>query len=175
MSIESITESGQYLTFTLDSEIYSIEISQVREVLDLTKITKVPRMPEFMRGVINLRGGVVPVIDLRRKFEVGVMNDTVDTCIIILEISLDDKMSIIGAIADSVKEVITIEPEEIEQAPKIGTRLDTLFISGMSKKDDDFIIILDVAKVFSSDELEKVKDTDNVTAQLVEEKSNTEG
>ncbi len=156
MSVEEVTEAGQYLTFTLDSEIYSIEISQVREVLDMTKITKVPRMPDFMRGVINLRGGVVPVVDLRRKFEIGVSEDTVDTCIIILEIPVDDEMAVIGAISDSVKEVITLEPDQIEPAPKIGTRLQTEFIRGMSKKDDDFIIILDVTKVFSIDELEKV-------------------
>jgi len=169
VSVEEITDIRQYLTFVLDSEIYSIEISQVREVLDLEKITKVPRMPEFMRGVINLRGGVVPVVDLREKFEIGICEDTVDTCIIILEIPIDGKTAVIGAIADSVKEVITIEPQEIEPAPKIGTRLETEFITGMSKKDEEFIIILNVSKVFSLHELEKVKDVDNVPAHAIEE------
>lgn len=164
MAVESITEAGQYLTFTLDAEIYAIKISQVREVLDMTKITKVPRMPDFMRGVINLRGGVVPVIDLRRKFGIGVCEDTVDTCIIILEISVDDDKTVIGAIADSVKEVITFEAEEIEPAPKLGTRLNTEFITGMSKRNEEFIIILNVAKVFSVDELETVQDINGGTS-----------
>ncbi len=164
MSVETITEAGQYLTFTLDAEIYAIRITQVREVLDLAKITKVPRMPEFMRGVINLRGGVVPVIDLRLKFNIGIGEDTVDTCIIILEISIDDEVAIIGAIADSVKEVITLEPDQIEPAPKIGTRLQTDFISGMSKKDEEFIILLDITRVFSIEELEKVQSADSLTS-----------
>jgi purine-binding chemotaxis protein CheW len=156
MSVDGITEVSQYLTFILDAEIYAIKIAQVREVLDLTKITKVPRMPEFMRGVINLRGGVVPVVDLRRKFGVGVKEDTVDTCIIILEISVDDDVTMIGAISDSVKEVISLQPEEIEPAPKIGTRLNTEFIRGMSKRNDDFIILLDIARIFSVEELQIV-------------------
>ncbi len=176
MSLEMHKEAGQYLTFTLDAEIYAIKISQVREVLDMTKITKVPRMPEFMRGVINLRGGVVPVVDLRRKFGIGVGEDTVDTCIIILEISVDEDTTIIGAIADSVQEVITFEEEDIEAAPKIGTRLHTEFIRGMSKRDDEFIILLDIARVFSVDELEVVQSAEamphveEVTAEELEVK-----
>ncbi len=169
MSLETINETGQYLTFTLDAQIYAIKISQVREVLDLTKITKVPRMPEFMRGVINLRGGVVPVVDLRRKLNIGMGEDTVDTCIIILEITVDEDTAIIGAISDSVKEVITLEAHEIEPAPKLGTRLDTEFITGMSKIDDEFIIILNVAKVFSVDELEHVQSVNESSQEFVEE------
>ncbi len=157
MTNEIVAEAGQYLTFTLDSEIYALRISQVREVLDMTKITKVPKMPSFMRGVINLRGGVVPVIDLRRKFDIGICEDTVDTCIIILEILVEDETTIIGAISDSVKEVITFEESEIEPAPKLGTRLRTEFITGMSKQNEEFIIILNVGKVFSIDELETVQ------------------
>ncbi len=145
---------GQYLTFILDSEIYSIEISQVREVLDMTSITKVPRMPPYMRGVINLRGSVVPVIDLREKFQISAIDDTVDTCIIILEIEEAGIETVIGVIADSVQEVVTLEDNVIEAAPKIGMQLETEFIKGMSKKDEKFIIILDVESVFSVYELQ---------------------
>lgn len=153
MSVGTITESGQYLTFTLDTEIYAINIVQVREVLDMTKVTKLPGMPKFMRGVINLRGGVVPVIDLRRKFDIPAAEDTVDTCIMIMEIRLHKGKTVIGAIADSVREVITLETKEIEPPPKLGTRLHTDFIRGMSKLNDQFIIILNVEKVFTTDEL----------------------
>lgn len=158
MSVGTITGAGQYLTFTLDAEIYAINIVQVREVLDMTKITKVPRMPEFMRGVINLRGGVVPVIDLRRKFNIPVAEDTVDTCIMIMEIRVDDNKTVIGAIADSVREVITLEKKDIEPPPKLGNRLDTDFIRGMSKIDEEFIIILNVENMFTADEIESARD-----------------
>ncbi|MBU1168777.1 MAG: chemotaxis protein CheW [Proteobacteria bacterium] len=153
MAIEGVVETSQYLTFTLDEEVYALDIKQVREVLDFTEITKVPRMPGFMRGVINLRGGVVPVVDLRLKFGLTKTEKKVDTCIIIMELTLDGETTRIGALADSVREVLNLEPDQIEPAPKLGMRLKTDFIKGMGKKNDEFIIILDIDKIFSSDEL----------------------
>ena len=153
MTVEGITDLSQYLTFKLDQEIYALDITQVREVLDFTEVTKVPRMPDFMRGVINLRGGVMPVVDLRLKFGMSRTEKTVDTCIIIMEISIEGEATLLGALADSVQEVITLEPDQIEPPPKIGTRLKTEFIKGMGKKNNEFVIILDVDKVFSVDEL----------------------
>lgn len=153
MAVEAITQTSQYLTFKLDDEIYALDINQVREVLDFTDVTKVPKMPNFMRGVINLRGGVVPVVDLRLKFGMSKTEKTVDTCIIIMEITLDQEITLLGAMADSVQEVLTLEPEQIEPAPRIGTRLKTEFIKGMGKKNDEFIIILDIDRVFSAEEL----------------------
>ena len=150
---EGINETNQYLTFKLDKEVYALDINQVREVLDFTDVTKVPRMPDFMRGVINLRGGVVPVADLRLKFGMDRTEKSVDTCIIIMEISLEGETTLLGALSDSVQEVLDLEPGEIEPAPKIGTRLNTEFIKGMGKKNDEFIIILDIDRVFSADEL----------------------
>lgn len=146
-------ESMQYLTFKLEDEVFALDISQVREVLDFTTVTKVPRTPEFMRGVINLRGSVVPVVDMRLKFGMSRTEQTVNTCIIIVEISLDNERLILGALADSVQEVIELEPGQIEPAPRIGTRLNTEFIKGMGKRDDQFIIILDIDKIFSIDEI----------------------
>ena len=160
MTVEGITGTGQYLTFKLDEEVYAIDIKQVREVLDFTKITKVPGMPDFMRGVINLRGGVVPVIDLRLKFDMSATEKTVDTCIIIIEINIDGDITLLGALADSVQEVLDLEQDQIEPAPKIGTRLKTEFIKGMGKKKEEFIIILDIDRVFSVEELVSVKDSD---------------
>lgn len=160
MAIEGITETGQYLTFMLDEETYAIDIKQVREVLDFTDVTRVPRMPDFMRGVINLRGGVVPVVDLRLKFGMTATEKTVDTCIIIMEIIIDGNIALLGALADSVQEVLDLEPDQIEPAPKIGTRLRTDFIKGMGKKNEAFIILLDIDRVFSSEELVGVQETD---------------
>jgi purine-binding chemotaxis protein CheW len=157
MSIAGIIETTQYLTFKLDEEIFALDISKVREVLDFTTITKVPRTPAFMRGVINLRGSVVPVVDMRLKFGMPATEKTVNTCIIIVEISLDGETTVLGALADSVQEVMDLEPDQIEPAPKIGTRLRTDFIRGMGKRDSNFIMILDIDKVFSSDELATVE------------------
>lgn len=156
MSVENTTETAQYLTFRLEEEVFALDISQVREVLDFTAITKVPRTPEFMRGVINLRGSVVPVVDMRLKFGMSRTEQTLSTCIIIVEINIDGDRLILGALADSVQEVIELGPGQIEPAPRIGTRLDTEFIKGMGKRDEQFIIILDIDKIFSMDELASV-------------------
>jgi purine-binding chemotaxis protein CheW len=159
MSVSGIMETTQYLTFKLSDEIFAVDISKVREVLDFTSVTRVPRTPDFMRGVINLRGSVVPVVDMRLKFGMSETEKTVNTCIIIVEISLDNETTILGALADSVQEVIDLEPEQIEPAPRIGTRLKTEFIKGMGKKDDHFIMILDIDKIFSSEELAMVQNS----------------
>ena len=141
MATAAIMESIQFLTFRLDEEIFALDITKVREVLDFTTVTKVPRTPEFMRGVINLRGSVVPVIDMRRKFGMSATEQTVNTCIIVVEVQLEGDIVILGALADSVQEVVELEPEQIEAAPHIGTKLNTEFIKGMGKHDGAFIII----------------------------------
>jgi purine-binding chemotaxis protein CheW len=153
MSVASITETGQYLTFILDEEIFALDISTVREVLDFTKITKVPQTPDFMVGVINLRGSVMPVVDMRLKFGLSKTKLTVNTCIIIVEIELDGEITMLGALVDSVQEVIELDPEHIEPPPRLGTRLNTKFIKGMGKQDERFLIIVEIDKVFSMDEL----------------------
>ncbi len=158
MSVAGISETTQYLTFKLEDEVFALDISKVREVLDFTTVTKVPRTPEFMRGVINLRGNVVPVVDMRLKFGMSKTEKTVNTCIIIVEISIEGETAVLGALADSVQEVVDLEPEQIEPAPRIGTRLRTEFIKGMGKRDNHFIMILDIDKVFSADELSIVQD-----------------
>jgi purine-binding chemotaxis protein CheW len=159
MSAAGIMETTQYLTFNLNDEIFAVDISKVREVLDFTVITKVPLTPEFMRGVINLRGSVVPVVDLRLKFSMSKTEKTVNTCVIIVEVTVDGETTVLGALADSVQEVLDLDPDHIEPAPKIGTRLNTEFIRGMGRRDNRFIIILDIDKVFSTSELALVHAT----------------
>ena len=155
---ETINETTQYLTFRLSDEVFAVDISKVREVLDFTTVTKVPRTPEFMRGVINLRGSVVPVVDMRLKFGMEKTEKTVNTCVIITEVALEGERIIIGALADSVQEVIDLEPGQIEPPPRIGTKLRIEFIKGMGKRDERFIIILDIDKIFTTDELEFAKE-----------------
>ncbi|MSM40901.1 MAG: chemotaxis protein CheW [Geobacter sp.] len=153
MSVAGVTETVQYLTFKLDDETFAVDVAKVREILDFSTVTKVPQTPDFMRGVINLRGSVVPVVDMRLKFGMSETEKTVDTCIIVLEITLDNETAVVGALADSVQEVLELEPENIEPAPRIGTKLNTDFLVGMGKQNETFIMILNIDKVFTLDEL----------------------
>lgn len=174
MADRELSETGQYLTFKLSEEIFALDIAKVREVLEFDKITKVPQTPDMMRGVINLRGSVVPVIDMRLKFGMGTTEKTVNTCIIIVEILIDNEMTMIGALADSVQEVIDLEAEQIEPAPKIGTKINSELIMGMGKRDGMFIIILDIEKMFDMDEMAIVKEAAGVLPSSVEAESTVE-
>jgi len=156
MSVTEITEAQQYLTFKLGNEVFGIEVAKVREVLDFATITAIPRTPEFMSGVINLRGSVVPVVDLRRCFGMSKTERTRSTCIVVVEVMLENESTVIGALADSVEEVIDLEPDQIEPAPRIGTQVRTDFIRGMGKRDSRFLMILDIDRVFSADQLAAV-------------------
>lgn len=153
MGVSEITETRQYLTFKLDNEVFATDVAKVREVLDLTAITAIPKTPEFMAGVINLRGSVVPVVDLRLCFEMTKTVSTRNTCIVVVEVLIENEPIVIGALADSVEEVIDLEPEQIQPPPRIGSQIRTDFIKGMGKRDTQFIMILDIDRVFSVDEL----------------------
>ena len=157
MTVDAITEVRPYLTFRLGEEVFALDVATVREVLDLTSITKVPRTPEFMRGVINLRGSVVPVLDLRLAFNMSRTEKTVNTCIIVVEVAVDEERLVVGALADSVEEVIDLEPEQIQPAPSIGASVRTEFIRGMGRRDSELLMILDIDRVFSTTELESLK------------------
>ena len=150
----------QFLTFTLDGEAFATEITNVREVLEHTNITPVPRTAECMKGVINLRGNVVPVIDLRLQFGLTEGEITVDTCIMIIEVDIDDHSTVLSALTDSVQEVVDLRSDQMEPAPTLGTRVDNSFIKAMGKSSDEkFIIVLDMDKVFSIDQIREVKNT----------------
>ncbi len=151
MELAEVTETSQYLTFTLDKEYFAIEINKVSEVLDYIKITKVPRVPDFILGVINLRGKVLPVIDLRLKLGLQAGDQTQDTCIIIAEVNMEEKTTKIGVVTDSVEDVIGFSQNQIDLPPKLGLRLSSEVISGIGKQDqnDNFVIILNIDRVFS--------------------------
>ena len=162
MAVESITDTTQYLTFKLGDELFALDIGKVREVLDFTSLTKVPQTPDYMRGVINLRGSVVPVVDLRLKFGMTMAEQTVNTCVIIVEVDMGGENVVMGAMADSVQEVLDLDPDHIEPPPRIGAKLNMDFIRGMGKHAEQFIIILDIDKVFTTGELEMVHEHEPV-------------
>jgi purine-binding chemotaxis protein CheW len=157
MSAAEAAASTQYLTFKLGAETFALDVAEVREILDFTTVTKVPRTPSFMRGVINLRGSVVPVMDLRLKFGMSATQQTVNSCIIVVEMTMEGDSIVIGVLADAVQEVIDLEPEQIEPPPRIGTKLNTEFILGMGKHNGSFMMILDIDKIFESADLEAVE------------------
>jgi purine-binding chemotaxis protein CheW len=156
MAVATITETRQYLSFKLGDEIFAVDVAQVREILELIPITRVPKTPDFMRGVINVRGSVVPVVDMRLKFGMPVGEDTINTCIVVMEVGMEGETTVIGALADSVQEVSEFAPEEIEPAPKLGTLLNVEFIKGIGKHEEEFVIILDIDRIFSATELAEV-------------------
>lgn len=146
-------ETRQYLAFTLNGEVLAIDILQVREILEFGTLTEVPMMPETVRGVINLRGAVVPVIDLSSRFGRGASVVARRTCIVIVEVETDGVTHVFGVMVDAVNEVMEIPREDIEPAPSFGTRIRNDFIAGMGKVNGKFVILLDVSRVFSVDEL----------------------
>jgi purine-binding chemotaxis protein CheW len=155
----TITEAAQYITFRLGDELFAIRVSQVREVLEIAKVTRVPTAPDYMRGVVNVRGKAIPVVDLRRRFGLPPAPDTLHTRIVVMELELDGETTILGGVADSVHEVIELEPGEIDPPPRIAMRWRTEFIRGMGRRGEDFIIVLDIDAVFSSEELAVAEET----------------
>jgi purine-binding chemotaxis protein CheW len=149
---------NQYLTFRLEQELYALEISAVKEVLEYTQITKVPRTQDFMRGVINVRGQAIPVVDLRLKFGLEAQKQTIDTCIIIVEMFIDQEKTTLGALVDGVEEVLEMDPGSIEAPPKLGSMIDTKFMKGIGKLEESFVVILDINAVFTFEEAMEVKE-----------------
>lgn len=149
----------QYLTFTLRAAQYAVIVAHVREVLSEMPLTVIPCMPEYLQGVINIRGNVVPVVDLRTKFGLESTESTIDTSIIVMDVHArdDEDVVTVGCLADSVQEVIEIPDENIEPPPTLGTAIDARFIKGLGKKDDDFIMVLDIDRVFREDEIEVLR------------------
>ncbi len=159
-AVQSTTlKTGKYLTFTLADEEYGIGILKVKEIIGMMAITSVPRTPDFVKGVINLRGKVIPVIDLRLKFGMASIPYTDRTCIIVVEIDSDDMTIQIGIVVDAVSEVLNIKEEEIENAPSFGTSLSTDYILGMAKIDKGVKILLDIDRVLSAKEIQLLGET----------------
>jgi len=154
MATEAQSGSQRFLTMSLGDELFAIDIFSVREILDYTDITRIPQTPEFMRGVVNVRGSAVPVIDLRMKFGLGHVERTLNTRIVIVEIKRDDAVSVMGALADSVKEVLELETDRIDPPPRMGSAVRADFIRGIGKHGDRFLLVLDVDKVFSNEDIQ---------------------
>ncbi len=153
-SIETMPElAGKYITFELDNEMYGIRLTNIREIIGMTKITAIPRAPEFVLGVINIRGKVLPVIDLRIRFGLPVKEITDRTPIIVCDVDENDSSIRVGVIVDSVSEVLQVHNEDVEEAPSFGLNIDTKFISGMSKADDKVQTLINIGYVITSSQL----------------------
>lgn len=146
-------DDNQFLTFGIDGDIYAIPVSKVQEVLEYIKPVRLPKTAPYLKGLINIRGTGIPVVDLRMRFDMPELEVSSDTAIVVVEIvQANEEMLIIGALTDEVHEVIQIDPDQQEPAPRFGSKIDASFIKSIGKKDGSFIIILDVDKIFSHDE-----------------------
>jgi purine-binding chemotaxis protein CheW len=146
-------KGGKYLTFSMADEEYGIGILKIREIIGMMPITTVPCTPEFVKGVINLRGKVIPIMDLRLRFKMAAMDYTDKTCIIVVEIEGQAKTIQIGAVVDSVSEVLSVGGNDIEETPSFGTKLDTEYILGMATMEGGVKILLDIDKVLNDEEI----------------------
>lgn len=151
-SLESL--AGKYLTFKLGAEGYGIGILKVQEIIGMMPVTHIPRMPEFVRGVINLRGKVIPVIDLRLKFGMESRENTDRTCIIVMQVLRGTAQIVMGIIVDEVSEVLDVRSDQLDESPSFGTDVDTEFILGMGKIGDKVIMLLDADRVLTDGEAE---------------------
>lgn len=159
-AVKAITiKTGKYLTFSLKEEEYGIGILKVKEIIGMMPITSVPRTPEFVKGVVNLRGKVIPVMDLRLKFSMESIEYTDRTCIIVVEIDSNEKTVLIGIVVDAVSEVLNIKENEIEETPQFGISLNTEYILGMAKMEGGVKILLEIDKVLSTEEIEALDKT----------------
>lgn len=148
--------AGKYLTFELGTEIYGIEILKVQEIIGIMSITNVPKTPDYVRGVINLRGKVIPVVELRLKFRMETVEDTERTCIIVVQVKGSDGPITMGILVDEVSEVVDIAAGQIEPAPTFGSSVNTAFILAMGKIGERVVIMLDADKVLTIEEIEKL-------------------
>jgi purine-binding chemotaxis protein CheW len=144
MTGSAASETSQYLTFRLDGELFALETQRIRELLAFRGAARVPSMPDFMRGVIDLRGHVVPVVDLRLTLGLPAIENTIDSCVIIIEVEVDGERTMLGALADSVEEVIDLAGAQIKPPPRNLTRIDADCLRGIGRRDDDLVLILDI-------------------------------
>lgn len=158
MTKETIDKVNSFLSFNLGEEEFAAHVGKVLNILEMTKITEVPKSPEYMKGVINLRGTVLPVVDTRIKFGMTPTEYTANTCIVVMEVNIEGEEIQVGALVDSVEAVLEISDNQIQPPPGLGSKYKSEFIYGMAKVDEKFIMLLDMDKVFSSDEVILVKE-----------------
>ena len=157
MDKEQLENINSYLTFKLGEEEFAAHVSKVLSIMEMVKITQVPKSPDYMQGVINLRGQVLPVVDTRIKFGMTPTEFTANTCIVVMEVEVNGEYLQVGTLVDSVQEVLEITQDQIQPPPSIGAKYKSEFISGMAKIDEKFIMMLDMDKVFSAEELMNVQ------------------
>jgi len=150
----------KYLSFILNNEEYCIEILRVKEIMGITEITEIPQTPKFIKGVINLRGKIIPILDLRSKFEMQTTNYTDRTCIVVVEFNYEEVQSLMGLVVDAVKEVLSIPEEKISQVPYINSKIQSDFIKGIAEIDGNINIILDIIKILKEDDFVLLKNID---------------
>ncbi|HBH47330.1 MAG TPA: chemotaxis protein CheW [Bacteroidales bacterium] len=146
-------KSGSYLSFKLGEEIFAVHVNDVLNILEMTKITSIPKAPKYLKGVINLRGMVLPVVDARIKFNMDDTEFTTNTCIIVMDLEYNKELVHVGFIVDQVLEVLELDKDTIEPAPSLGSNYKAEFITGMARANDEFVMLLNMAKIFSLDEM----------------------
>ena len=159
-----IAQTHQYVTFRLDDEIYAIDVGNAREIVEVPRLTRMPTAPAWMRGVINLRGSVVPVIDLKQKFEMGVTELTRSSCVLLVEFELDGQPFCLGVLVDAVLEVFELAPDAIEEPPRFGARYAKRYLKGMGRRGERVFMILDADRVFSDSDVELSAEAPTLTA-----------
>ena len=162
-----VEKTEQYLTFHLGDEEYAVGILQVREIIEYGLVTRVPGTPSFIRGVINVRGSVVPVIDLAVKFGLTPNPVTRRSCILLIEVEIAGEPTVMGVVADAVSQVVDLLPGDIEPAPPFGTRVHVDYLLGMVKLGDKFALLLDINRILSTDELLQVSEVPQEAASVL--------
>ena len=172
------SESSQYLTFILDNETYGVEILRVQEIKGWTPVTRIPNTPEYMQGVLNLRGTIVPIVDMRMRFDLQYAEYTPITVVIVLTVKSDSGERVIGLVVDSVSDVIDVDAQDVKATPDFGTSLNTKFINGIATSNDNMVMLLDIDKLLSVEEMSVLSQMSESGSELTEEKtviSQTEG
>ncbi|MBV0932966.1 chemotaxis protein CheW [Marinobacterium weihaiense] len=154
-TVQHALHGGQFLTFVSGDELFAVDIMQVNEIIEISALTRVPKTPDFIRGVINLRGGVVPVIDLTAKLGNGLSDLTKRSCVVLVSIERNDVQQILGLLVDEVREIIDITDDHVKPPPSFGDQADTRFIQAMAQVDQLFIILLDVSRILEQHEIEQ--------------------
>ena len=157
-------KSGSYLSFKLGEEVFAVHVNDVLNILEMTKITRIPKAPDYLKGVINLRGLVLPVVDARIKFNMQEEEYTTNTCIIVMDLDNKGEIVHVGFVVDQVLEVLDLDSEQIEPSPSLGTNYKSEFITGMAKVNEDFVMLLNMGKIFSLDEMNMLQ-SENATEE----------
>lgn len=167
--MDNLSRSNSYLTFKLDQELFAIAVESVIEIIEVSQITKIPQTPEYVRGITNLRGNVLPVVETRIKFGMEAIPDSIDTCIIVISVKIEGEGVNLGILADSVMEVSQFEAKDVKAKPNIGRKYNNNYITGIVRSEDNFVLMLNVNKVFDTEEIIQMTDMSDVEFEMEQE------